>query len=34
MNEEKQPVDVLEQPIVFSGYIWFLKFSFFLLLLL
>jgi len=30
MNEEKQPVDVSEQPIVFVGYI---SFSFLLLLL-
>jgi len=30
MNEEKQPVDVLKQPIVFVGYI---SFSFLLLLL-
>jgi len=28
MNEEKQPVDVSEQSIVFSGYIWFLKILF------
>jgi len=34
MNEEKQPVDVSKQPIVFGGYIWCFKFSFFLLFLL
>jgi len=34
MNEEKQPVEVSKQLIVFGGYIWFFKFSFFLLLML
>jgi len=34
MNEEKQPVELSEQPIVFGGYIWCFKFSFLLLLLL
>jgi len=33
MNEEKEPVDVSKQPIVFGGYIFISIFSFFLLLL-